>query len=62
VTSEDAKAILHKIWDAAQDDYKNQLDEECGPNKVCKNMEHVNYMMTHESWIEQLKKDGKYNE
>ena len=60
--NDEALSILRKIWDATEDDYKSELDAECGPNKVCKNMEHVNYMVTREAWLEQLKKDGKYNE
>ena len=34
-------------------------EEFCNPNKVCKNMEHVHYDFTPESWQEKLKKDGK---
>lgn len=57
--NDEALSILRKIWEANQDDYISELDAECGPNKVCKNMKHVNYMMTRESWQEQLKRDGK---
>ena len=36
------------------------IDEDCNPNKTCKNMKDVTYELTPEKWREMLKKDNKY--
>jgi len=61
------KDLLTKLWlnDSAS---LQELDEVCNPNKVCKNMENINFdglkyndaSTLRESWINLLKKDGKY--
>jgi hypothetical protein len=37
-------------------------EEFCNPNKACKNMEHVHYGFTPQSWKDQLKKDNKFSD
>jgi hypothetical protein len=52
-------SILRDIW--SQSDM-SELDAECNPNKICRNMQDINVEITVEAWREQLKKDGKWNQ
>jgi hypothetical protein len=37
-------------------------EQECNPNKTCKNMKHVHYGFTPKSWKEKLISEGKWTE
>jgi hypothetical protein len=37
-----------------------EIDEECSPNKVCRNMQEITIELTPESWKEQLVREGKW--
>lgn len=56
---QEAISILREIWSQEKIE---ELDAECGPNKVCRNMEHVNYGYTPEDWKAKLKAEGKWSE
>ena len=56
---ENPLSILRDIW--SQNDI-SELDAECNPNKICKNMQEVTVGFTTASWKEQLKKDNKWRE
>jgi len=47
--------------DDAKELWKSQeLDEECSPNKVCKNMKDVTYGLSAADWTSMLQKEGKW--
>jgi hypothetical protein len=50
-------SILRDIW--SQGDM-SELDAECNPNKICKNMQEVNVEFTAKEWREMLKAEGKW--
>ena len=63
--SDEARLVLRNVW-AAQGDPVAELDEECNPNKVCRNMKEVTFEGFGEegqdiksAWKEALQRDGK---
>ena len=63
--SDEARLALRNIW-AAQGDPAAELDEECNPNKVCRNMKEVTFegfadegQDIKSAWKEALERDGK---
>lgn len=67
MTAENARQILRSVWDA-QGNPEAELDEECSPNKVCKNMQGITFDGFAEpgadigtAWREKLAREGKLN-
>jgi hypothetical protein len=66
VESDLARQALSSIW-AAQGEKMEELDEECNPNKVCRNMKDVTFegyiqdegASLATAWRETLIRDGK---
>jgi len=66
VESDLARQALSSIW-AAQGEKMEELDEECNPNKVCRNMKDVTFegyiqdegVSLATAWRETLIRDGK---
>lgn len=63
--SDEARLVLRNLW-SAQGDGVVELDEECNPNKVCRNMKEVTFEGFGEegqdiksAWKEALARDGK---
>jgi hypothetical protein len=63
--SDQARDVLHAIWAAAEHD-SGDLDEDCSPTKVCKNMRTVSFDGLAEpgsdltdAWRERLAREGK---
>lgn len=66
--SDSAKNALSVLW-ASQENLVPELDEDCTPNKVCKNMKDVSFEGFAENggdirsaWKETLRREGKLNE
>lgn len=64
---ENARQILRSIWDA-EGSPAAELDEECSPNKACKNMQGISFDGFAEpgadialAWREKLAREGKLN-
>lgn len=67
MTAENARQVLRSIWEV-QGDPTTALDEECSPNKACKNMAEVTFDGFAEAgtdlrtaWREKLAREGKLN-
>jgi hypothetical protein len=67
VESDQARLTLRSVWEA-QGNPVDELDEECNPNKVCRNMKEVTFdgfggegtdLKT--SWRDKLEREGKLN-
>jgi hypothetical protein len=65
--SEKARQVLRSVWEV-QGNPASELDEECNPNKVCKNMNGVTFDGFAEegtdlrtAWREKLAREGKLN-
>jgi hypothetical protein len=63
--SNQARLALRSIWDA-QESSLEELDEECNPNKICKNMKEVTFEGFSEqgidlktAWRQTLEREGK---
>jgi hypothetical protein len=63
--SDQARDVLHAIW-AAEERGSGDLDEDCSPTKVCKNMRTVSFDGLAEpgsdltdAWRERLAREGK---
>jgi hypothetical protein len=63
--SDEARLVLRNLW-SAQGDPAAELDEECNPNKVCRNMKDVTFegfagdgKDIKTAWKEALERDGK---
>ena len=62
---DEAVDVLRAVW-AAEDQSAEDLDEDCGPTKVCKNMKDVTFDGMAEpgsdlggAWRERLRREGK---
>jgi len=62
-----AKDVLKTVWEA-QGEPAAQLDEECSPTKVCRNMQGITFDGFAEegtdfrtAWRARLEREGKYN-
>ncbi|MGA1389676.1 MAG: hypothetical protein ACO321_06185 [Ilumatobacteraceae bacterium] len=62
-----AKDVLKTVWEA-QGEPAEQLDEECSPTKVCRNMQGITFDGFAEegtdirtAWRARLEREGKYN-
>lgn len=67
MTIENARQVLRSIWEV-QGDPAVELDEECSPNKACKNMQGITFDGFAEdgtdlrtAWREKLAREGKLN-
>ncbi|MDP1719598.1 MAG: hypothetical protein Q8L08_01140 [Candidatus Nanopelagicaceae bacterium] len=67
MSAENAHQILRSVWDA-KGSPAAELDEECSPNKVCKNMQGISFDGFAEpgadigaAWREKLAREGKLN-
>lgn len=67
MTAENARQVLRSVWEA-QGNPAAELDEECNPNKVCKNMQGISFDGYAEpgtdlgtAWREKLAREGKLN-
>jgi hypothetical protein len=63
--SDEARTVLHALW-AAEGHGSGDLDEDCSPTKVCKNMRTVSFDGLAEpgsdltgAWRERLAREGK---
>ena len=63
--SDEARDVLHAVW-AAEGHSGGDLDEDCSPTKVCKNMRTVSFDGLAEpgsdltgAWRERLAREGK---
>jgi len=63
--SNQARLALRSIWET-QESSLEELDEECNPNRVCKNMKEVTFEGFAEqgqdlktAWREKLEREGK---
>ena len=64
---DDAVEVLRTLW-AADGQNPTDLDDVCGPQKSCKNMEYVSFdglaepgTDLGEAWRERLRREGKLN-
>jgi len=67
MTAENARQVLRSVWEA-QGNPAAELDEECSPNKACKNMQGITFDGFAEpgtdlrtAWREKLAREGKLN-
>lgn len=65
VDSENAKEVLRSVWEF-QGDTVAELDEECNPNRVCRNMKDVTFdgfapegSDLKSAWRQKLEREGK---
>jgi len=65
VESNEARQLLRSIWDA-QGPSSAELDEDCNPNKICRNMKEVTFEGFAEeggdlksAWRNTLSREGK---
>lgn len=65
MTTENARQVLRSIWEV-QGDPAAELDEQCSPNKACKNMQEITFDGFAEAgadlgtaWREKLAREGK---
>jgi len=66
---EDAVDVLRSVWAAqaqTSDGATADLDDDCGPTKACKNMQHVSFdglaepgSDLRQAWRERLEREGK---
>jgi hypothetical protein len=62
---DDAVEVLRSVW-AAQGQTSADLDEDCGPTKSCRNMQHVSFdglaepgSDLRDAWRDRLRREGK---
>jgi len=67
MTAENARQVLRSVWEV-QGNPAAELDEECSPNKACKNMQGITFDGFAEegtdlrtAWREKLAREGKLN-
>lgn len=67
MTAENARQVLRSVWEV-QGNPAAELDEECNPNKSCKNMQGITFDGFAEegtdlrtAWREKLAREGKLN-
>jgi hypothetical protein len=67
IDSEKAKNVLRSVWEF-QGDPVAELDEECNPNRVCRNMKEVTFdgfapegSDLQSAWRQKLEREGKLN-
>jgi hypothetical protein len=67
IDSEKAKDVLRSVWEF-QGDPVAELDEECNPNRVCRNMKEVTFdgfapegSDLQSAWRQKLEREGKLN-
>jgi hypothetical protein len=65
VESENAKMVLRSVWET-QGDPVAELDEECNPNRICRNMKEVTFdgfapegTDLKNAWRQKLEREGK---
>ncbi|GLY37839.1 hypothetical protein Amsp01_038630 [Amycolatopsis sp. NBRC 101858] len=56
--SDETLRVLREIWDAGGRSSED-VEEACGPQKACKNMQAVGFDGLTSSWRDQLAADGK---
>lgn len=67
MNADNARQVLRSVWEA-QGDPSAELDEECNPNKVCKNVQGITFdgfadegTDLRTAWREKLAREGKLN-
>jgi len=65
IESDQAKQVLRSVWES-QGDPVAELDEECNPNRVCRNMKEVTFdgfapegSDLKSAWRQKLEREGK---